>query len=431
MNNPRRSTRRLLITAFVLIGISAITYAATSGRRTSFVDSVREFFGIAPTQTILNVDPQETAKAQPTPRRLVVSAADQFFACDGTTLSGSKWAPTNSGPFTDSFSAGNNANFAKVNGTGTGASITVAGINAIESFTLTSPSGTIANLSNGNVPINVATGKTLDFGTQPFTSSTTAGYNFSGPGALALSGGTYQGGFTINSGTLVARGVNAMGGGAANTLTINGGTIAGATTLNFLNKYGGGITLSGNFKIGELTTNIALSSSAADLTFNNNVSLGAATRTITIGGTGVYTFGGVISGASGAGLTIANAPGAGGIINLSGTNTFTGNTTIAGGALALVGTGSIANSAVIDIGGGGLFDITTATSSVTLASGQALQASGTTSTGTIALSSTKSLTASPNSPLRFTAFNGTTPPLTLSGAGTLTSKQEIWSQSRL
>jgi hypothetical protein len=57
---------------------------------------------------------------------------------------------------------------------------------------------------------------------------------------------------------------------------------------------------------------------------------------------------------------------------------------------------------------------------VTLASGQGLKGSGTTTTGTIATAASNGLTTAANSPLQFTAFNGTTAPLTIGGAGTVT-----------
>ncbi|MBI1763003.1 MAG: hypothetical protein HYR56_16370, partial [Acidobacteria bacterium] len=350
----------------------------------------------------------------------VVLAADQFFAGDGSALTAAKWGTTAGGPFTSAFTSGNVANFATVNGTGTGGSITVGGITATENFTLTAISGTITNLSNGVIPINVSAGKTLDFSTQAFTTSATAGYNFTGPGVLALGGGTYGGGFTINSGTLVARGVNAMGGNATpGGLTINGGTIAGSANRDFSGKYSG-ITVGGNFQLGELVTNVASSSSAANLTFNTNMALGAATRTVTIGANGTYTLGGIISGNAGVGLTVANGSGATGTLVLSGANTYSGNTTIGSGKLALSGTGSIANSPTIEIAGGATFDVTGLTTALTLASGQALKASGTATTGTITTSATKGLTTAANSPLQFTGFNGTTAPLTISGAGSVT-----------
>ncbi len=350
----------------------------------------------------------------------VVQAADQFFAGDGSALNTAKWGTSAAGPFTSAFTNGNVANFATVNGTGTGGSITVAGVSATENFTLTAISGTISNQSNGVVPINVSSGKTLDFSTQSFTTSATAGYNFTGPGVLALAGNTYGGGFTINSGTLVARGVNAMGGNATpGGLTINGGTITANANRDFSNKYSG-ITVGGNFKLGELISNVGISSSNANLTFNAGMSLGAATRTITIGANGTYTLGGVISGNPGVGLTIANASGALGKITLTGVNTYTGDTTINGGTLALSGSGSIATSPAIEIAGGAIFDVTGLTTALTLASGQALKASGTATTGTITTNAAKGLTLASNSPLQFSAFNGTTAPLTIFGAGSVT-----------
>src|SRR5436190_13110504 len=69
-------------------------------------------------------------------------AADQFFAGDGTGLATAKWGP-DGGPFTSTFTAGNVANFRVVAGTGTGGTISVGGINVIESFTITAASGTI------------------------------------------------------------------------------------------------------------------------------------------------------------------------------------------------------------------------------------------------------------------------------------------------
>jgi hypothetical protein len=150
------------------------------------------------------------------------------------------------------------------------------------------------------------------------------------------------------------------------------------------------------------------------------MALGAATRTITIGANGNYTLGGIISGSSGSGLTVTNISGATGKLTLTGANNYNGDTTINGGTLALSLGGSIANSPNIVLAGGSTFDVSTLTTALTLASGQGLKGSGTTTTGTINTSALKGLTTAANSPLQFTAFNGTTAPLTVGGAGTLT-----------
>jgi autotransporter-associated beta strand protein len=260
--------------------------------------------------------------------------ADQFFAGDGSALTAAKWGP-NGGPYTLAFSNGNVANFNVPDGTGSGAGgITVAGIVATENFTYTSPSGTL--LTGGTVaPITVSAGRTLNLGSLAISTAAGTGFTKNGAGAFLTSGSAYSGGFTLNQGTLVAGGINAMGGGATNALTINGGTIAASADRIFTNKYPNGITVNGNFQFGESSANVPSSSSIANLTFNNNVALGAATRTVNIGADGTYTLNAIISGGVGSGLTITNALGATGILALTGANTYTGPTTLSGGVLSI------------------------------------------------------------------------------------------------
>ncbi|MBK9014771.1 MAG: T9SS type A sorting domain-containing protein [Saprospiraceae bacterium] len=255
---------------------------------------------------------------------------NQFFDGSGIfALSDSRWATTCIAG-TSAFTSGNIVNFCTVNGTCAGGSIIIGGITATENLTLSSPSGTISNASNGVVIIDVSSGKTLDFSSQPFTTSATAGYTKNNSGTLALAGNTYGGGFTLNSGTIIVRGVNAMGGGVGNTLTINGGIIAANATRDLTGKYSGGITFGGNFALGATT---GLASSSANLTFTNNVNLGdGSTRTITIGGTGTYSFSGIVSGV-GSNLVVNSS--AAGTISLTGACTYSGLTTMNGGTLSL------------------------------------------------------------------------------------------------
>jgi autotransporter-associated beta strand protein len=146
--------------------------------------------------------------------------------------------------------------------------------------------------------------------------------------------------------------------------------------------------------------------------------LGDATNNIvTIDGTGSITISSIIQNDAGNKLTLGGA--GAGTLTLSGVNTYSGDTTISSGKLSLGATGSMNNSPNIIVGGGGTFDVSTR-GGFTLASGQGLRGTGTATTGTIATAASNGLTTATNSPLQFTAFNGTTAPLTISGAGTVT-----------
>jgi fibronectin-binding autotransporter adhesin len=146
--------------------------------------------------------------------------------------------------------------------------------------------------------------------------------NNAGGATLTLSGAnTYDGGTTLNTGTLAAGNNSAFGTGG---LTINGGTLVasgGACSLS------NDVTVGGNFTFGEAGHN--------ELTLSGAVDLGGATRTITVNNTADTTMSGVISGAASVGLTKDGA----GSLTLPGANTYTGTTTLAAGTL-IAGTDS-------------------------------------------------------------------------------------------
>lgn len=293
---------------------------------------------------------------------------DKFFAGDGSLLNSNKWSTSPGGPFTSTFVNSDTANFGIVNGTGGGATITLSGIKATENFTLINPIGTISNKGNGIIKIDVSTGKVLDFSTQAFTGSNTAGYIKNNSGILALTGATYGGGFTVNSGTVVARGVNAMGQGGS--LFINGGTIAADGSLSFSNnKFAGGIFINGNLTLG---SNISPALSGADLTFGSSVILdNTTTRTITIGGSGTYKFNGIISG-SGSNLTVNST--STGILFLGSANIFSGAFLLNSGtvdlnvdsALGAVASVTVNNGAKLESSSNKLKDIINNAASITL-----------------------------------------------------------------
>jgi len=118
---------------------------------------------------------------------LVRAQTNNYFGTTGT-LNGNVWGTAVGGPYTSAINTTGGAiiNFGNVTTSITGASITVAGINATADATITTIGGTISNQSNGIVPISVGSGATLDFASNSFTSSATAGYIKNGVGVLAL-----------------------------------------------------------------------------------------------------------------------------------------------------------------------------------------------------------------------------------------------------
>lgn len=267
----------------------------------------------------------------------------------GTWLS-ARWNNSTDGPlYTETYTLNRNVIFTSGVYTfaGMGGSINVGNITVNDgvSVTFSSISNTFATAGLVRT-INVGTGSVLDFALQNFSTAAGTGFIKSGAGVLALSGNTYGGGFTLNAGTVIARGVNAFGGAVSNVLTLNGGTVASDGTLTFLNtKYGGGIVIGGNVQFGELATNVSQASSAANLSFANDVSLGGATRTLTLGNNGAQTLSGIISNSGSGGITFAANPSTSGRFEITNTaNTFTGDITITGGTVRFAADGSMGNA---------------------------------------------------------------------------------------
>jgi hypothetical protein len=219
------------------------------------------------------------------------------------------------------------------------------------------------------------------------------GTSSSSPGiAMSTAGGAYS------------VGEIQLTGGANRTINNSSTTTAGTLTVNGIN-------------------NVALqNSSTFILTFANGssqnmpVAFGNSGESVDITSSGGITISSVITGGNGFTKTGSGS----GILTLSGANTYSGDTTISGGTLALLGSSTIpATSVSLTVAGGAIFDVS-ATAGFTMDSAQTLKASGNGSTGTIKTTSTSGLTLGTTSGLQFTAYDGSTPPLTLSGNGMLT-----------
>lgn len=255
---------------------------------------------------------------------------------------------TDAAPYTSTYTANQNVIF--TSGTysfaGMGATVNVGNVTLTDNVTVTFTSAANTFATGGAVrTIDIGTGSVLDFGTQSFSTANGTGFIKNGSGVLALSGNTYNGGFVLNSGTVIARGTQAFGQAATNVLTLNGGVIASNSNRDFAdNRFGGGIIIGGNVQFGELATNVSLASSSANLSFANNVSLGSTTRTLTLGNNGTQTFSGVISNTSGGLIFAANTGTDGRFEITNAANTFTGNIAITGGEVRFATDGSLGNA---------------------------------------------------------------------------------------
>ncbi|MBK9486135.1 MAG: T9SS type A sorting domain-containing protein [Chitinophagaceae bacterium] len=277
----------------------------------------------------------------------------------GTAWNALRWNnAADAPPYTSTFTANNIASF--TSGTysfaGMGAAVNVGNIIVASGVTVNFVSIGSTFGTGGLVrTIDVGAGGLFDFNAQAISVAGGTGFIKNGTGVFATGGGTYTGGFVINAGTVIARGTTGFGSGGANFLTLNGGTLAANGNRAFANtRFPGGITIGGDIQLGEIPANVALASNIANLQFDNNVSLGASTRTITLGNAGTNTFTGIISNTSG-GLTIAaNANGTTGSVIISGANTYTGATTITGGTLTTGAANTIPLGATMTLGGGTL-----------------------------------------------------------------------------
>ncbi|MDB6115947.1 MAG: hypothetical protein JWQ62_2892 [Lacunisphaera sp.] len=267
-------------------------------------------------------------------------SAQLYWRTDGTT--GTTWAGTgwNSGSATATggtgWTSGSNAVFSAnstlsfVDGTNFG-DVTVTNGLAV---TVTAAGTATA----GAHTLDIGLGSALTWSAQAFAASGTS-FVKNGAGTLTLGAiaSAYDGGFTLNAGTVVVSGNNnALGVGR---LTINGGTITSTTVRSYTPTA---ITVGGDFTL----------SGSANLTFAAPVDLGAAIRTITNNRSatlGTTTFSGGFSGSTGAGLIFASTTGA--RTQLTSTSTYDGGTTITGGIVIFNGANNLGTGSVTINGG--------------------------------------------------------------------------------
>ena len=320
----------------------------------------------------------------------LVCLAQLFWNTNGSSASwtASNWGTSGSGPFTNAWVSNSNTEFT-ANSSVTFATTSIGNIKVNNGVTATlTAAGTLG--TNGNVrTIDVDGSGYLDFNNQAISTAGGTGFIKNGTGTWDIGSqpNAYTGGLTLNTGTIKVSGLKSLGSGA---LTINGGIIHSTGSHTFAVTS---LTIGGDF---------TFSGTGADI-WNMTNNIGSSTRTITNNITsGSRTFSGVITGSSGAGLTITGS-GSGPII-LTGTNTYAGLTTVLGGTLQLNksggGTLPSTNNATVN---GGIFQFS---------SNQTLN-DLTLNSGTIIVDNGVTLTINGN----FSRNSGTT--VTLTGTGTI------------
>ena len=244
---------------------------------------------------------------------------DAVWWTNATGTNTSAWLPSSDVVFGVSSNGINSATFAT----------TIVGDITVNGNTTITAANTLSSKTGGST-VTVASGVTLTW-TKQSRSTTANKWIKNGAGAWDIgapqgSGGGVGSFFTLNEGTVIVSGALAFG--ATNSLlTINGGTIQSSGGSIFANTN---VVFGGNF---------GFTGSGND-NYVGSVSLGSLTRTITNTATGLRIFSGVISGSSGAGLTLEGT----GTTTLAGANTYSGNTTVNGGVLQISNVNALQNS---------------------------------------------------------------------------------------
>lgn len=299
------------------------------------------------------------------------SAQTSFTSTSATgAWNTARWNNSTDGPaYSSTYTANQNVIFTAgdYSFAGMGASTNVGNITVQSGANVNFAAGSTF-ATGGNVrTIDVAAGSVFDFNGLGLSTAPGTGFIKDGAGVLGTGGGSFTGGFTLNAGTVVARGTTGMGSGAANSLTLNGGTVASNNDRNFATRFGAGITIGGDVQFGAFASAVSIAGDSAGVTFANNVSLGNSTRTLTLGNDGNHGFSGVISNSGSGGITFAANVDTDGRFNIfNSANTFTGDININGGEVRFTTDGSMGNAANNIIIDGGRFGKASDATTVTL-----------------------------------------------------------------
>ena len=319
------------------------------------------------------------------------SAATQYWNQAGTTgtWTGSSWGTTASGPFNTAWATSNDVVFGGSAAAAITFATTTVGNITVNTDTTVSQANTLTFKVGGST-VDVAAGKTLTWTGQSWTTAAAQIITKSGSGTwnIGAQGNALAAGssFTLSAGEVIVSGSNSFGGANA-ALNINGGKITSSgSTRTFANSA---VTIGGDFG----------NSGSGAAVWTGTVALGGATRTInntTTGGSRSYT--GVISGATGSGLTFSGA-GTGQTYIGNTANTFSGPVAITGGEVIFNDNGALGATTSITLDGGRLTIGTTSSAS-------AITAATIASTRNIFVGSTAGTSISIGGSTGVTTYNG-------------------------
>ncbi len=300
-----------------------------------------------------------------------------FTSTSATTAwNASRWNNSaDTSPYTSAFTANNAVSFTSGTYTfaGMGATTNVGNVTVASGVSVSFASIGSTYATGGLVrTIDVGAGGLFDLNGNSVSTAAGTGFSKNGAGVFGTGAGDFTGGFTLNAGTVIARGTTGLGSGATNTLVMNGGTLASTGNRSFANtRFGGGITIGGNVQFGELATNVSIASSTANLSLANNVSLGNANRTLTQGNNGSNTLSAIISNTGTGGITFAANSGTDGRFEITNAaSTYTGDINITGGEVRFTADGSMGNAANDIVIDGGRFAKASDSLTVTLGAGR-------------------------------------------------------------
>lgn len=330
-------------------------------------------------------------------------------------------------------------------GTGTGGTLTLAGVNTFTGDITANASsnvtiGAAGRIGSGSYAGNIAmNGGTFTYGgsssqTLSGVISGSGGVYASGSGTLSLSGAnTFTGKTTINAGgVLSVTSLNSVSGGSASS-SLGAPTTVSNGTIDMTGVAGNGTLIyTGSGETTDRVINLAAGATAGlsavidqsgsgNLKFTSNLTAtGAQTHTLVLKGStsGTGEIAGAIVDNSGTNKTSVTKEGSG-TWNLSGNSTYTGATTVSAGTLFV--NGSLGNTAVTVNGGtlGGTATIGTSGASLTVNSGGTLAPGN--SPGTLVVNGSTSLNSGSTYAFQYTGGGSAADLVDVNGTLTLDS----------